>query len=248
MSKLSPKAIAGTMLMAGFYPPRSEIEVTANLGKVRDWFDTAIAICLAESGGDTRAKNPNSSAMGLWQIMYSVHKDKIPVAIKEMKERYDYDPSPADLPNALYDPLINTVVARMVYGTPSINNFGGFRPWEVYNTGAYKSELGHGNEAMNLIINTGSGKKGVVLFYDDAKNVPGIGPSLGEKILDNTVGKVGNIVSSPVTAAVNFVKQAAPVAGMFMLGIIVLILGVWFILNKPVPLPPQAKLLKKAVG
>lgn len=78
------------------------------------------AIAMAESSGNSDSMNPNSTATGLWQIMYSVWV-KDPDASKLFKTRDD-----------LKNPRINAQVARIVY------NKSGYAAWKVYTSGAYR--------------------------------------------------------------------------------------------------------------
>lgn len=78
------------------------------------------AIAMAESSGDSDVMNPNSTATGLWQIMYSVWV-KDPDASKLFKTRDD-----------LKNPRVNAQVARIVY------NKSGYSAWKVYTSGAYR--------------------------------------------------------------------------------------------------------------
>lgn len=78
------------------------------------------AIAMAESSGDSDAMNKNSTATGLWQIMYSLWV-KDPDASKLFKTRDD-----------LKNPRVNAQVARIVY-TKS-----GYNAWAVYKSGKYR--------------------------------------------------------------------------------------------------------------
>jgi hypothetical protein len=86
---------------------------------------TAVAVALAESGGNARAYNPEKQAgtpdgkgsYGLWQIYLNAH--------------------PEFTNQDLYDPQTNANAAYSVY-----SKAGGFFPWSTYNSGAYQAQLG----------------------------------------------------------------------------------------------------------
>jgi Lysozyme like domain len=86
---------------------------------------TAVAIALAESGGNARAYNPEKQSntpdgkgsYGLWQIYLKAHP-----------EFTNLD---------LYDPQTNANAAFSVY-----SKAGGFSPWTTYGNGAYQVQLG----------------------------------------------------------------------------------------------------------
>jgi len=92
---------------------------------------TAVAIALAESGGNPQAYNPESAAgapqgqgsFGLWQIYLKAH------------------PQFADV--NLFDPATNAAAAYSIYSSA-----GGFSPWATFNSGAYQTNLAAVNAAM----------------------------------------------------------------------------------------------------
>lgn len=110
MAKLDANQIAVLIAQNGKWAPKDETAAK--------FYQTATAIALAESGGDTNAKNPNSSASGLFQIMVSAHKDKIGG-------------------RDIFDPAVNVDVARMVYQAAG----NSWSPWQAYTTGAYKKYM-----------------------------------------------------------------------------------------------------------
>lgn len=98
--------------------------VAANAGFSGDDLATAVAIALAESGGNPSAYNPESQAhapsgrgsYGLWQIYLNVH--------------------PEFAGENLYDPQTNANAAFALYSQ------SGFSPWSTYKSGAYLSHMG----------------------------------------------------------------------------------------------------------
>lgn len=85
----------------------------------------AVAVALAESGGNARAYNPETAAgapegkgsYGLWQIYLNAHP-----------EFTGWD---------LYDPQTNADAAYAVYSAAG----NSFKPWSTFNSGAYQSHL-----------------------------------------------------------------------------------------------------------
>ena len=74
--------------------------------------DTMMCLMFYQSGGDPNAKNPTSSARGLFQIMASIWAPECGVSYAE-----------------LYDPATNTRIARGVYDRQ------GYGAWSPYNRG-----------------------------------------------------------------------------------------------------------------
>jgi hypothetical protein len=109
--------------MAGLAP--SDLQTyAANAGFSGNALATAVAVALAESGGNPNAYNPETAAgaptgkgsYGLWQIYLNAH------------------PEFAGL--NLMDPQTNANAAFSVYSAA-----GGFAPWSTYKSGAYVSFL-----------------------------------------------------------------------------------------------------------
>lgn len=100
----------------------------------------AIAVCLAESGGDTLAQGRSSAIdnntgnrdLGLWQISNKWH------AVKA-------DGSPGKLlafGSNWRRPEINALLAKQVYDeTLAMGKASGWEAWAVWNSGAYKKFL-----------------------------------------------------------------------------------------------------------
>lgn len=92
---------------------------------------TAVAVALAESGGNPQAYNPESAAgapqgqgsFGLWQIYLKAH--------------------PQFSGANLFDPGTNAAAAYSIYSSA-----GGFSPWSTFTSGAYQGNLAAVNAAM----------------------------------------------------------------------------------------------------
>lgn len=187
MVKLNPNQIGVLLAHEHWGPGGSQIQV-------EKFLDDAIAICLSESGGRTDAKNPNSSASGLWQVMVSVHRDKIGS-------------------QDIFDPVVNTRVAHRIY-----DDAGGWTPWEVYNNGSYKKNKGHGKDVyayLKLLTETELGEE---LAKTTGKIVPGGG-------LVTAATKI-----SPTNIA-ELIMKSGKVVGLFVMAVVLVILGIWFIIS-----------------
>ena len=109
MSHLSAAQVDHLMRLCGWTDPQQ--------------IKTGIAVCFAESGGDTTATNHNkdgSTDYGLWQIN-SVHKALL-------------------ASHNWRDPVANTQMAYAVWKAAG----GSWTPWSTYTSGAYKAHLGQG--------------------------------------------------------------------------------------------------------
>lgn len=100
-------------------------QYAANAGFSGNDLNTAVAIALAESGGNPSAYNPEIAAgapaglgsFGLWQIYLNAH------------------PEFAGL--TLTDPQTNADAAYQVYSAAG----GSFNPWSTFKSGAYEAYL-----------------------------------------------------------------------------------------------------------
>lgn len=121
MAVLPDDKIAGIALNAGF-------KGTA--------LTVAVAVALAESGGDPQAHNGNArtgdDSYGLWQI------NMLGAMGPERRARYN-------LPNneALYDPGTNARVAYAMW-----KERGGFGAWSTYNHGTYLPKMARASAAV----------------------------------------------------------------------------------------------------
>lgn len=87
----------------------------------------AVAVAMAESGGDTRAHNPvpPDNSYGLWQI------NMIGSLGPARRDQFDLDSN-----RELFDPEENAKAAWAISG-----HGDSFRPWTTYTSGAYKKYL-----------------------------------------------------------------------------------------------------------
>lgn len=198
------------------------------------FLDVAIAVCLAESGGNTGAKNSSSSASGLWQIMVSVHRDKIADEIK----RWEAESGKSGL--TIFDPYVNTGVASRVFQAA-----GGWSPWEAYNTGAYKRHLGKGKaayEALNSPANlermlnrlNNEREYGIALGQAAAGAVP-FGALLNNDMITSPDALLGK--------ALAFLKDSGIVIGLLLIALVLFILGAWLLLSQTAPVKKAVKAL-----
>lgn len=209
--------------VGGFGPgPYNEADESKVKTQVEAWLDTAIAVCLAESGGDIDAKNSSSSASGMWQIMASVHKDKIAAAIAS---RGKIIGDPEGYVPTVFDPWVNTEVAKQIYKAA-----GGWSPWEVY-PDALAPHRGHGKRAYAFLANPDN-KEMISRRAWSSINFK------GNKVYQADVGDylnaAGDAISNlnPVDRALTFAKDAGITIGAFLLALLLLVLGVWFLLSR----------------
>ncbi len=198
--------------MPGFTPPQTpanrkyDYGALLRLAKAQGLSDsdaaTMAAIGLAESSGDPGAKNKQSTATGLWQIMWSVWKDDPDMKAIGVTDR-----------DSLADPGRNAKAMAIVLRKQ------GFKAWEVYNTGAYKSRMpviqgGIGDVAKNI---AGDWVAGITGYVNRAGQVVGVSLLAALLIIvgivilvasSRTVRNVAGAVA-PAGKAVKAVKKVA---------------------------------------
>jgi Lysozyme like domain len=119
--------------VTGKLSPAQIAQYAANAGFTGQDLITAVAVALAESGGDPNAYNPETAAnapsgkgsYGLWQIYLNMH--------------------PEFAGQNLYDPATNAAAAFAVYMAAG----GTFTPWSTYLGGAYLAQLDAAQGAVN---------------------------------------------------------------------------------------------------
>lgn len=199
------------------------------------FLDLMLAICKAESKFDTQAKNPTSSASGLWQIMVSVHGPLIKDAQKlAYAEGYGKD---GKVPN-IFHPFVNTHVAGMIYQSQ------GLKAWEVYTTGAYKKHVGMGAGVYQHLFLPGKHlteqMQGLIAEIDLGKaTAEWAGVAVPGGVLANN-----QLVTNPMDVAnnvMNFLRSSGTTVGFFVLGLLLMILGVVFLIAQT----KAGKLVKK---
>lgn len=102
-------------------------QLAVNAGWTGSDVPIAVAIALAESGGNSDASNP-SGAKGLWQVMWALH---------------GFAGNP-------YDPQTNAKAAHQVFVSQ------GWNAWTVHMTGAYLVFLPRGNIAATNTTSSGN--------------------------------------------------------------------------------------------
>jgi hypothetical protein len=174
-------------------------------------------IANGESGRRTDAVNGN--AVGLWQVMTTVH-------------------------NVTKDQMLNPVYCTNTARQISDARGGSARydDWEAYTkkTAQYKAGLGHGKTMFRYLHSLGSddarsaelGKK--FPLYDTGLSGP-LGPGF-EDAVDNADSAL-----DPVGKGLNFLKESGIVVGAFLLGLVLVIIGLWYIAS-------QTKIGKAAIG
>jgi hypothetical protein len=104
--------------------------VLLNAGFDQKDIPTFVALAMAESSGNTKARRSDTDVHGLWQIRYPVHQDKMKALGLSGRE-------------SLYDPLNNARMALAVYKSQ------GFGAWEAFTNGSYKQYLTAAQSAMS---------------------------------------------------------------------------------------------------
>jgi len=104
-------------------------QLAANAGFEGEDQVTAVAIALAESGGDPNIEGDSGTSYGLWQIHWTVHPEFDPAQLK--------------------DPQYNANAAFQLY-----SNRGNFNDWSTYgdlpgHNNAYLSYMGAADAAVN---------------------------------------------------------------------------------------------------
>jgi len=250
MTQFSPNEIAGLIYWVGGWGPNKIKPIdTAGKNRVIKWLDTAIAVCLAESGGVVEKTNGEGKdkVYGLWQIKTSVHQ----AIVFSATFRYHTK-------TALH-PLANTAMARDVY-----KEANGWSPWTAYKNGAYKAHKGHGAAAYEWLHNrqnletfkTKLGTLGYPIVSISAEDIAGsnasiIGDDLVGSNLGEQAGKVKDAVTSGIETVLKALKDSGIVVGVFLLGAILLILGVLFMAQRAgvaKKVPGPIGLVSKAVS
>jgi Lysozyme like domain len=126
MAILSPREILTFAIAAGFSGDREEAVI-------------ATAIALAESGGNTRAHNPNppDNSFGLWQI------NMIGKLGPDRRKRLGLSRN-----EELFDPSTNARAARFVF-LDQANP--GFKPWTTFTHGTFKNHLAAVRQAATQV-------------------------------------------------------------------------------------------------
>ena len=241
MSTLTVPQIGLLMAAVGWLPPMGytqhsdgSIEVTDPQAKAKAiaFFDRAVAVCLAESGGNTLAKNGNSSASGLWQIMASVHTDLIAKNAKWIQSELELKRTPN-----VFHPLVNTACAHDLYAQ------SGWGPWKSSAEGQRKYlGKGYGKRVWETLTSpkvlaqqdqllTSN------LIHDAATAEAATFVVPGATLVNN------DLIKNPlawIDKLIDFLKKAGVPVGVFVLGLILIILGVVFVVS-------QSKAAKAAV-
>jgi Lysozyme like domain len=126
------------LVLAGYeeivrYTPAQIAQFAANAGWTGDDLLTAVAVALAESGGNAKAYNPERGAgtlpgqgsYGLWQIYLHAHPD-----FTTMDK---------------FDPQLNANEAYKVY----VEAGNSFTPWSTYKNGAFEAHLDDAQAGVN---------------------------------------------------------------------------------------------------
>ena len=184
---------------------------------------TGVAIVRAESGGEPgKVSAPNKNGTydyGLWQIN-SVHKARWNQMFVE-SESWEK--------GGWANPATNTWFAYELFKARG----RGWGDWAAYNNGSYKNHL----HDINL--------EGITLSASSQTYQGMLADALtfgkGGKAVDEASKEAIDSIDQKLGAAFNFVKDGAVTVGVFVLAVVLLILGVWFLLS-------QSKTARKVAG
>jgi hypothetical protein len=154
------------------------------------------AVAMAESSGNTTAKNPSSGAYGLWQI-HPIHRQDYPTWTEKW----------------LSDPVNNARAAAKVHAKQ------GWGAWEAYTSGAYKRYLTapvtrHPGQSAQQVMDVGDWLEG--LFGPPGSLGRKLGEDMGEDIGQ---GQTPELLE-PLEGAVDVAQGVATIAeGIFKAGV-----------------------------
>lgn len=131
MSKLSPEQVARHAHDAGFRGQDLTI---------------AVAVALAESGGDPRAHNatPPDNSYGLWQV------NMLGAMGPARRREFGLESN-----RELFDPAVNARAANRISGDGQ-----SWTPWTTYTSGAYKRHLDEARRGVDAMKRGGGGSGG----------------------------------------------------------------------------------------
>lgn len=208
----SSNEIAGLIYLVGGWGPNKDKPLSeAGKAKVVAWLDTAIAVALAESGGNSGATSPTAD-YGIWQINKASHT----VVVETYTLQYG---------KSLWHPLVNTSVAR------DIQTGQGWEPWSTYKSGAYKSHLGHGAEAftwMHQKDNIKTLKQRIATTDDFLWTLND--SQFNVKTAENSSWQ--DILKGFPDYFTGLIKGAGIATGVFVLGALLLILGIVLMVSR----------------
>lgn len=249
MATLSPSQIGLLMAAVGWLPPMGYIEHQDGTltydspvkAKAIAFFDQAIAVCLAESGGNTLSKNKNtngSTDSGLWQIN-SVHSALIAQQAAWIQGELKLAKKPS-----VFHPLVNTACAHELF------NGSSWHPWDSSRSN-WSKHRGHGAKVYALLTT----KKYRAHLSDllTANLIDDAGFAEAATFVVPGAALVNNdLVTDPMGSLLDFIKKLGIPVGVFLLGLILLVLGVVYLISrsragKAVIGSTPAGLVKKAV-
>lgn len=227
MATLSPGHIALFMQKCGWGPPgglgiqvfddgTQKVTDKAAVAAAIQWYDRAMSIVFAESGGNTQAVN--GSHKGLWQIATKVHGD----VIKQAQAYWVGELGLKKLPT-IYHPLVNTEVAHRLY------NERQWQPWDPSLAGQAKN-TGKGKRAYNAVVDPKRNNAAIQALIAEIElgqeTAAFAGLAAGGILLNN------DLTTDPVSTVLAFLKSTGVTIGVFLLGVILFIIGVWILLSQ----------------
>jgi len=214
---LNATELAIVMVAARFTPPGFKHPFTGSNDAQRKqiaWWDNAIAVAGGESDLNPDIVNPQiiggKQAVGLWQVMTPVNK---PDLIESRKRPYS-----------------NTLAARTLYESRK------WQPWDSSKGSHRESWRGHGASVFAYInsktpqeltsLGIGIGLPGAEGVDEYVLPIP-VGPT--KEGIKEVVDDIPAWLSGVLTAIAGW---ALPI-GVFLLGVILLVLGLWLLAGKP---------------
>lgn len=230
--KLSPNQIGVLIYEVGAWGPGGVQPGggdSASRKVVEDFLDTAIAVAYGESGWDTEAASSTSLARGLWQIMASVHGDKIN---KYRQYWWGEDGWPEGKIPTVFDPRVNTSVARDIYNEAKAAGRDPWSPWEAYNkkTPAFQAGKGHGKSVYEFLHSEENIRKAWKELQEEIKLGGALG-QLGAALIPG--GGMGGLPDF-VAPVLSFLRESGITIGAFLLGVVLLLVGLWLAVGRRV--------------
>lgn len=201
MAVLTAKQIAGVAVNAGFTG-------TA--------LTTAVAVALAESGGNPNAHNGNANtgddSYGLWQI------NMIGSMGPARRKQFDISEN-----TQLYNPNTNASAAYAIYKQSG----NSFTPWSVYKSGAYVKKLPAASKGIQE-----NGGAATAIGTTDPSTSDGTTVSIGG--LDVKIPDIGGAITQAANAfGQNVFKMGMNIGGIVVAAIL-LILGIVILMRAPI--------------
>lgn len=171
------------------------------------------AIATAESGGRSNAKNPNSSATGLWQVLQSHSRDA----------GWPFGSAVSSFTN----PVTNARMAEYIYRKQ------GYGAWTTYTSGAYKRYLSGASSPNNSpqVQQTVAANGQNANLLPMLPNLGGLAGGAGAAAGGAATGALGTLLGLPAfVTSVGLWRRV----GIASLGLLIIFIGLVILLRKPI--------------